>query len=193
MLLPTDFNFSSRTLSRRHVTRSRIRITALQLEWQLHKLFYSALKIGATTSRTVPQRNSNTSRAADELCDDVLEHMLDCDRCLDGYEDVCATYHHLQVQIARQGGPMRALIFAFWLPWRADRDEVCFGNDERSVRADGAPGDTGRVCVAVSYASSGRRVLLHSGRRSSVRLRREVDEGWPGHLRLRTGRSPSWI
>jgi hypothetical protein len=113
MLLPTDFNFTSRKSSRGLVRRSRIRITALQLEWQLYKLFYLVLKIAAAISLPVPQRDSNTSRSADELCHDVLEHMLDCDQCLDGSEDVCAAYHHLQVQIARQGGPTRALIFAF--------------------------------------------------------------------------------
>src|SRR5579862_3669233 len=79
------------------------------------------------------------------------------------------------------------------ISWRADRDAVHFANDQCSVRPDGASGYTGWVWIALSYAPSGRRVLLHFGRGSSVRLRREVAEGWPGRLRLWTARSPSWI
>jgi len=51
-------------------------------------------------------------RSADELCDELLGHMLDCDLCLNRSEHACTVYGHYQDQIALAGRPQRGVIFA---------------------------------------------------------------------------------
>lgn len=55
---------------------------------------------------------SGALRSADELCDELLGHMLDCDLCLNRSEHTCATYGHYQSQIVLAGRPQRGVIFA---------------------------------------------------------------------------------
>ena len=52
-------------------------------------------------------------RSADELCDELMEHMLDCDLCLNRKEHACSAYEHYQTQLARAGRPKKGIIFAF--------------------------------------------------------------------------------
>lgn len=56
------------------------------------------------------------SSSPDELCDRLLDHMVDCDRCLDGclddQEQTCAVYHELQRQVKALGGAKKPLIIA---------------------------------------------------------------------------------
>ena len=51
-------------------------------------------------------------RSADELCDDLLEHMLDCDLCLNPGKDSCCFCQQLQGSIAAEGGATNGVIFA---------------------------------------------------------------------------------
>lgn len=61
----------------------------------------------------VPGDTSSTAlRSADELCDELLGHMLDCDLCLNRSEHTCTTYGHYQNQIALAGRPQRGVVFA---------------------------------------------------------------------------------
>ncbi|MBV9037571.1 MAG: hypothetical protein JO182_23980 [Acidobacteriaceae bacterium] len=52
-------------------------------------------------------------RSTDELCDELLGHMLDCDLCLNRSEHACTVYGQYQNQIALAGRPQRGVIFAF--------------------------------------------------------------------------------
>jgi hypothetical protein len=47
---------------------------------------------------------------ADELCDALMEHIFDCDACINGQEDTCAVYCSLREQIAQSGGPTRGAV-----------------------------------------------------------------------------------
>ncbi|MDQ2711235.1 MAG: hypothetical protein M3Y24_03185 [Acidobacteriota bacterium] len=51
--------------------------------------------------------------SADQLCDQLTEHILECDLCLYGNEYDCALYSRLQEQIAATGGSKTGLVFAF--------------------------------------------------------------------------------
>jgi hypothetical protein len=50
--------------------------------------------------------------SADELCDELLKHMLDCDVCLAKGEYACSGYRFLHRQIAAHGGPRTGVVFA---------------------------------------------------------------------------------
>ena len=54
-----------------------------------------------------------TARSADELCDELLAHMLDCDLCLNRNEHTCSAYGHYQSQIALAGYPQKGVVFAY--------------------------------------------------------------------------------
>jgi hypothetical protein len=56
---------------------------------------------------------SAASLCADELCDELLGHMLDCDLCLNRSEHACCAYKHYQNQIALAGRPQQGVVFAF--------------------------------------------------------------------------------
>jgi hypothetical protein len=50
--------------------------------------------------------------SADELCDELLMHMLDCDVCLTRGEYACSGYRFLHWQVVAQGGPHKGIVFA---------------------------------------------------------------------------------
>ena len=58
------------------------------------------------------ENNNITFCSADELCDELLKHMLDCDVCLTIGEHACSHYRFLHWQIAAQGGPCTGVVFA---------------------------------------------------------------------------------
>ena len=64
-------------------------------------------------SYLTPAPASCSPRSADELCDALLEHMLDCDLCLNRSEHSCSIYGHYQSQIALAGHPQKGIVFAF--------------------------------------------------------------------------------
>lgn len=51
-------------------------------------------------------------RSADQLCDDLLDHMLDCDLCLNRNEQACSVHNHYQNQLALAGRPQKGIVFA---------------------------------------------------------------------------------
>ncbi len=51
------------------------------------------------------------SAHADELCDALMEHIFECDSCINGSEENCCTYCSLQEQIAQAGGPTKGVCF----------------------------------------------------------------------------------
>jgi hypothetical protein len=66
-------------------------------------------------SQTVPVGNApeqSVQAVADELCDILMDHILDCDACMSGKEDNCPSYHLLRNQIAAAGGPSEGLLLA---------------------------------------------------------------------------------
>lgn len=52
------------------------------------------------------------SRSADQICDELLYHMLDCDLCLSGSEHTCAVHQQYQAQLVLVGQPQNGVIFA---------------------------------------------------------------------------------
>jgi hypothetical protein len=67
----------------------------------------------STTTCSPLKASSIAARSADELCDELLEHMLDCDLCLNRNEHTCSAYGHYQGQIALAGRPQKGMVFAF--------------------------------------------------------------------------------
>ncbi len=66
-------------------------------------------------SQTVPVGNApepTMHAVANELCDTLMDHILDCDACISGQEDNCPSYQLLQDQIAAAGGPSEGLLLA---------------------------------------------------------------------------------
>jgi hypothetical protein len=63
-----------------------------------------------------PTGNS-TAVSADELCDELLAHMLDCGECLngcvDGTEKMCPIERKLQEQIKTLGGSKEPRVFGY--------------------------------------------------------------------------------
>lgn len=51
--------------------------------------------------------------STDELCEELLGHMLDCEGCLRGEEAHCATHQILHQQITARGGAKTGVVFAF--------------------------------------------------------------------------------
>jgi hypothetical protein len=51
-------------------------------------------------------------RSADQLCDELLDHMLDCDLCLNRKEQNCSVHNHYQSKLALAGRPQRGIVFA---------------------------------------------------------------------------------
>ena len=52
-------------------------------------------------------------RLADELSNDLLTHMLECDHCLDPIEHACGIFHSFQSEIAAKGGATSSVAFAY--------------------------------------------------------------------------------
>jgi hypothetical protein len=67
----------------------------------------SYLTQGPTTGSPMKQLS------ADDLCDELLGHMLDCDLCLNRSEHDCSVYQNYQGRIALSGRPQKGIVFAF--------------------------------------------------------------------------------
>jgi len=52
------------------------------------------------------------SNSADELCDALMDHMLDCPVCLSGLDAGCAVYSRMQEQVKAQHGASKGLVLA---------------------------------------------------------------------------------
>jgi hypothetical protein len=52
-------------------------------------------------------------RLADELSNDLLTHMLECDRCLDPMEHACGIFNSFQSKIVAKGGATSSVAFAY--------------------------------------------------------------------------------
>jgi hypothetical protein len=50
---------------------------------------------------------------ANDLCNELLAHMLECEVCLDPAQPECAVCMSLQSEIRAQGGPAAGVVFAF--------------------------------------------------------------------------------
>lgn len=61
---------------------------------------------------SIPATNLAGPNSADELCDALMDHMLECPACLSGLDSECAVYGRMQEQIKAQNGPSRGLVFA---------------------------------------------------------------------------------
>ncbi len=62
----------------------------------------------------LPFTNSHAHQnTANELCDQLLAHMLDCDLCLDPGQPACPACMSLQSEIKAQGGAAAGVVFAF--------------------------------------------------------------------------------
>jgi len=55
-------------------------------------------------------------RSADDLCDELTDHMLECEECLtgclDGHEESCFVYREMRKQIEARGGTKRGMLLA---------------------------------------------------------------------------------
>jgi hypothetical protein len=61
---------------------------------------------------SIPVANHAGMNSADELCDALMDHMLDCPVCLDGLDSTCAVYGRMQDQIRAQRGPSKGMVLA---------------------------------------------------------------------------------
>lgn len=60
----------------------------------------------------LPAVNLSGTNSADELCDALMDHMLECPTCLDGLDSTCAVYARMQDQIKAHRGPSKGLVLA---------------------------------------------------------------------------------
>jgi hypothetical protein len=65
---------------------------------------------------TLDVSQSCHASSGDELCEQLLDHVLDCELCLDGFldgrEQKCGFYRRLRIQIETHGGATTPLIIA---------------------------------------------------------------------------------
>lgn len=61
---------------------------------------------------TLPAASLAGSTSADELCDALMDHMLDCPSCLSGLDSSCAVYGRMQDQIKAHQGASKGLVLA---------------------------------------------------------------------------------
>ena len=61
---------------------------------------------------SLPIANCAGMNSADELCDALMDHMLECPECLGGLDSTCAVYGRMQEQIKAQRGPSKGMVFA---------------------------------------------------------------------------------
>ncbi len=66
-----------------------------------------------TTVMPFTDSRSGIRGQANELCEQLLAHMLDCDLCLDPEQPTCAVCMSLQNGIKAQGGASTGVVFAF--------------------------------------------------------------------------------
>ncbi len=58
---------------------------------------------------SLPPMSLSGSNSADELCDALMDHMLECPTCLDGFDSACSVYGRMQEQIKAHRGPSKGL------------------------------------------------------------------------------------
>jgi hypothetical protein len=61
---------------------------------------------------SLPVANCASMNSADELCDALMDHMLECPECLSGLDSTCAVYGRMQDQIKTQRGPSKGMVLA---------------------------------------------------------------------------------
>ncbi len=61
---------------------------------------------------SLPSASLPGSTSADELCDALMDHMLDCPTCLSGLDTECAVYGRMQEQIHAHQGASKGLVLA---------------------------------------------------------------------------------
>jgi hypothetical protein len=50
--------------------------------------------------------------SADDLCDELMDHIFGCDLCINSSEEHCDVFCSLQERIAAAGGPIKSAILA---------------------------------------------------------------------------------
>ncbi len=50
--------------------------------------------------------------SADDLCDELMNHIFACDACINDLEEHCATFRSLRERIAAAGGPSKSALLA---------------------------------------------------------------------------------
>jgi len=71
-----------------------------------------ALSRPQTTALPLADCLPGSEARPDDLCDQLLVHMLDCDLCLDPEQPECQVCAGLQSRIRAQGGAATGLVFA---------------------------------------------------------------------------------
>jgi len=61
---------------------------------------------------SLPAASLSGANSADELCDALMDHMLECPTCLNGLDSGCAVYGRMQEQIKAHCGPSKGLMLA---------------------------------------------------------------------------------
>lgn len=61
---------------------------------------------------SLPAASLSGANSADELCDALMDHMLECPTCLNGLDSGCAVYGRMQEQIKAHRGPSKGLMLA---------------------------------------------------------------------------------
>jgi hypothetical protein len=72
----------------------------------------AALSRPQTTALPLADRLPGSEARPDDLCNDLLVHMLDCDLCLDPEQPECPVCTGLQSRIKAQGGATAGVLFA---------------------------------------------------------------------------------
>lgn len=50
--------------------------------------------------------------SADELCNELMDHIFECEACINDLEESCETYRSLRERIAKAGGPTKSALLA---------------------------------------------------------------------------------
>jgi hypothetical protein len=58
----------------------------------------------------ISKSDSSWSNPAEELCDELMCHIFECESCINGSEERCSVFRSLKVQIAKAGGPIKSIL-----------------------------------------------------------------------------------
>ena len=61
----------------------------------------------------IKQRQSSVQDMVEKLCDELMDHMLGCEACINDLENSCAAFRSLRQRIHAAGGPVNGVVLAF--------------------------------------------------------------------------------
>jgi hypothetical protein len=77
-----------------------------------HRLPEQAPVWGVSEPTLADSVAESAAESVEGLCNELMDHIFECEACINDLEQSCGTYRSLQERIAKAGGPTKSALLA---------------------------------------------------------------------------------